>query len=211
MRTSMYDRISERRIALEQLLEAERLEQERLANLIPKPHQRFPTNELSFVRPESFKDKTFHVFTLTDLGPSPFSLVIGRSVIAADTDLETVAQQLLTELEKTLAHLDWIQPLFPTKAAGVDARQVEFRWRQQGQPVHQLQLIFLHRDEHEQPLLIQITATSNNPGGMMPAEQKKQRWMNPPLRLRLSIIEGSFGKVFAKRCGKMRKKSARTG
>jgi hypothetical protein len=69
-------------------------------------------------------------FTLTDLGPSPFFLVIGRSVVAADTDLETVAQQLLAELGKTLAHLDWVEPLFPTIAAGVDARQVEFRWRQ---------------------------------------------------------------------------------
>jgi hypothetical protein len=97
---------------------------------VPKPHERFQTNELSFVRPESFKDKTFHIFTLTDLGPSPFSLVISRSVVAADTDLETVAQQLLAELEKTLAHLGWVEPLFPTMAAGVDARQVEFRWRQ---------------------------------------------------------------------------------
>ncbi|MEN5028655.1 DcrB-related protein [Pseudomonas sp. Ps21-P2] len=168
----MYDRISEKRIAEEQRLEAERLEQERVANLIPKPHERFQTNELSFVRPESFKDKTFHVFTLTDLGPSPFSLVIGRSVVAADTDLETVAQQLLAELNKTLAHLEWVEPLFPTEVAGVDARQVEFRWRQQGQPVHQLQLIFLHRDEHEQPLLMQITGTSNHPGGMTPAERE---------------------------------------
>lgn len=43
---------------------------------------------------------------------------------------------------------------------------MEFRWRQQGQPVHQLQLIFLHHDEHLQPLLMQITGTSNNPKGM---------------------------------------------
>lgn len=71
MRTSMYDRISERRIAEEQRLEAERLEQERLANLIPKPHERFQTNELSFVRPESFKDKTFHVFYLNGSWAEP--------------------------------------------------------------------------------------------------------------------------------------------
>ena len=185
MRTSMYDRISEQRIAEEQRLETERLELERLANLIPKPHERFQTNELSFVRPESFKDKTFHVFTLTDIGPSPFSLVIGRSVVAAHIDLETVAQQLLAELDKTLAHLDWVEPLFPTTAAGVDARQVEFRWRQQGQPVHQLQLIFLHRDEHEQALLIQITGTSNNPGGMTPAEREAFASVVETLELRL--------------------------
>lgn len=170
-RTNIYDRISEKRIQEQQRLEAERLEQERLANLIPKPHERFQTNELSFVRPQGFKDKTFHIFTLTDIGPSPMSVVIGRSVVEADADLETVAQQLLKELSKSLAHLQWIEPLFPTQIAGVDARQVEFKWRQQGQPVHQLQLIFLHRDEHEQPLLMQLTATSNGAQGMSPEER----------------------------------------
>lgn len=82
-----------------------------------------------------------------------------------------MAQQLLTELGKTLSHLDWLEPLFPTQVAGIDARQVEFRWRQQGQPVHQLQLIFLHRDEQGQTLLMQITGTSNNVSAMTPEER----------------------------------------
>ena len=171
MRTSMYDRISEKRIAEEQRLEAERLEQERLANLIPKPHERFQTNELSFVRPESFKDKTFHVFTLTDIGPSPLSIVIGRTPVDGSTDLEVVAQQLITDLKKTLSHLEWIEALCPAEIAGVEARRVEFKWRQQGQLIYQLQLLFLHQDEHQQPLLIQITGTSNDPAGMNDEER----------------------------------------
>ncbi|EPN58129.1 hypothetical protein A244_10860 [Pseudomonas syringae pv. actinidiae ICMP 18807] len=60
---------------------------------------------------------------------------------------------------------------FTTQVAGIDARQVEFRWRQQGQPVHQLQLIFLHRDEQGQTLLMQITGTSNNVSAMTPEER----------------------------------------
>ncbi|MDU8267157.1 DcrB-related protein [Pseudomonas syringae] len=164
-RGSLFDRISEARIR-----EEKRLEEERLIHAIPVP-ERFQTNELSFIRPEGFKDKTFHVFTLTDLGPSPFSVVIGRSVVEPDADLESMAQQLLTELGKTLSHLDWLEPLFPTQVAGIDARQVEFRWRQQGQPVHQLQLIFLHRDEQGQTLLMQITGTSNNVSAMTPEER----------------------------------------
>jgi hypothetical protein len=72
------------------------------------PPERFLTNELSFVRPAGFKDKTFHVFTLTDIGPSPLSVVVGRSVVEGDADLETVAQQLLKELGKSLSHLQWI-------------------------------------------------------------------------------------------------------
>jgi hypothetical protein len=131
----------------------------------------FLTDNLSFVRPVGFEDKTFHVFTLTDIGPSPLSVVIGRSVVEEDAELESVAQQLLSELGKSLSHLQWIEPLFPVQIAGVDARQVEFKWRQQGQPVHQLQLIFLHRDEQNQPLLMQITGTSNGVKGMTPEER----------------------------------------
>ncbi|EPM67871.1 hypothetical protein A584_20083 [Pseudomonas syringae pv. theae ICMP 3923] len=168
-RGSLFDRISEARIREEKRLGEERLIQEAL-DAIPVP-ERFQTNELSFIRPEGFKDKTFHVFTLTDLGPSPFSVVIGRSVVEPDADLESMAQQLLTELGKTLSHLDWLEPLSPTQVAGIDARQVEFRWRQQGQPVHQLQLIFLHRDEQGQTLLMQITGTSNNVSAMTPEER----------------------------------------
>ena len=38
---------------------------------------------------------------------------------------------------------------------------------------HQLQLIFLHQDEHQQPLLMQITGTSNNPKGMTSEERRQ--------------------------------------
>jgi len=170
MRTSIYDRISEQRLREEQRQEEERLAQEAL-DAPPPPPERFLTNELSFVRPVGFKDKTFHVFTLTDIGPSPLSVVVGRSVVEGDADLETTAQQLLKELGKSLSHLQWVEPLFPTHIAGVEARQVEFKWRQQGQPVHQLQMIFLHQDEQQQPLLMQITATSNGIKGMTPEER----------------------------------------
>ncbi|AHG43348.1 hypothetical protein N018_25195 [Pseudomonas syringae CC1557] len=169
-RTSFYDRLSENRIREEKRLEEERLAQEAL-DAIPVP-KRFHTNELSFIRPQGFKDKTFHVFTMTDIGPSPFSLVVGRSPVIPGADLETMAQQLLAELKKSLSHAEWIEPVTPVVVAGLDARRVEFRWRQQGQPVHQLQLIFLHHDEHRQPLLMQITGTSNNPQGMTAEERQ---------------------------------------
>lgn len=60
---------------------------------------------------------------------------------------------------------------FPTQIAEVDARQVEFKWRQEGQPVHQLRVIFLFQDEQQQPLLMQITGTSNRTGGMTSEER----------------------------------------
>lgn len=169
MRGNMYDRIYQKR-ALAERLERERLEQEALAALVVPPPP-YLTNELSFARPENLKDKTFNVFTLTDIGPSPFSFVVGRSPAEPNADLETLAQQLLGELKKTLSHVQWIEPLSPVIVAGLDARRVEFRWRQQGQPVHQVQLIFLHQDEHKRPLLMQLTGTSNNPKGMTAEER----------------------------------------
>jgi hypothetical protein len=182
MRGNIYDRISERR-EREERLERERLEKEAL-DALPPPPKFFLTNELSFRRPENIKDKTFHVFTLTDIGPSPFSLVVGRSPAELDADLETLAQQVLDEVQKSLSHLHWIEPVSPLEIAGVEARRVEFRWRQQGKPVHQVQLIFLHQDEYGRPLLMQITGTSNNPKGMTSEERRAFEEVVSSLELR---------------------------
>jgi hypothetical protein len=164
-RPNIYDRLYDIRIAQE--AEAKRLqeEQEALAAL-PPPPERFQTNELSFARPIHLKDKTLHVFTETDEGPSPFSVVIGRTFIDSGADLETVAQRLLADLQKTLAHLEWDEPLASARVAGVEARRMAFNWRQQGVPVYQVQVLLLHHDEHVQPTLVQITGTSSNPRGM---------------------------------------------
>ncbi|AAZ33694.1 DcrB-related protein [Pseudomonas savastanoi pv. phaseolicola] len=185
-RTSFYDRLSENRIREEKRLEAERLAQEAL-DAVPVP-ERFHTNELSFIRPQGFKDKTFHVFTLTDIGPSPLSVVIGRTPVEADSDLETMSQMLLEDLKKALSHLEWVEALCPAEVAGVEARRVEFKWRQQGLPVHQLQLIFLHKDEQGHPLLMQITATSNHPSGMTPEERTTFYSVIETLQLRYSPL-----------------------
>ncbi|QHG64921.1 DcrB-related protein [Pseudomonas putida] len=184
-RPNIYDRLSQRREQQERL-ERERLEQEAL-KAIPPP--RFFTNELSFVRPESLKDKTFQLLTLTDIGPSPFSLVIGRSQVPPDADLEALSQQALKALEKSLSHIHWVEPVSPVEVAGLEARRAELRWRQQGQPVHQIQVIFLHRDEHDHPLLIQITATSNNPKGMTAIERSAFDEMIGSLELRGAAAE----------------------
>ena len=187
-RTSFYDRLSENRIREEKRLEEERLAQEAL-DAIPVP-KRFHTNELSFIRPKGVKDKTFHVFTLTDIGPSPLSVVIGRTPIEDNADLETMSQMLLDDLKKALSHLEWVEPLCPAEVAGIEARRIEFKWRQQGLPVHQLQLIFLHQDEQGHPLLMQITATSNHPNGMTPEERSAFYSVVHTLELRHTPLAG---------------------
>ncbi|WP_122559828.1 DcrB-related protein [Pseudomonas viridiflava] len=186
-RTSFYDRISEARIREEKRVEEERIAQEALDAILPP--ERFQTNELSFIRPPGFKDKTFHVFTLTDIGPSPLSIVIGRTPIESDSDLETISQSLLADLKKALSHLEWVEPLSPAQVAGVEARRVEFKWRQQGLPVHQLQLMFFHRDEQQHPLLLQVTATSNNSKGMTSEEREAFYSIVETLELRHSSLD----------------------
>ncbi|GLU40016.1 hypothetical protein Pssp01_41090 [Pseudomonas sp. NBRC 100443] len=52
------------------------------------------------------------------------------------------------------------------------ARSVEYRWRQQGKPLQQIQILFFHQDEQGGPLSIQITGTSNQPLGMTAEERQ---------------------------------------
>lgn len=187
MRRNIYDRLSERR-EREERLERERLEEE-ARNAEPPPPERFLTNELSFVRPENLKERTFHLFTLTDSGPSPFSLVVGRSLVEPGAELEAMAQKLLRELERTLSHLQWVEPISSVELAGLEARRMEFRWRQQGQPIHQIQFIFLCEDEFKRPLLMQVTGTSNNSKGMTGSEREVFSQMIGSLELRKSEPE----------------------
>lgn len=170
MRSNIYDRLSERR-EREERLERERLGAQNL-NSDPPPPKRFFTNEISFVRPDVLKDKTFHVFSFADNGPSSLSVVIGRSQVGADYDLEGLTQQLLGDIKKSLSHLQWIDYPTPAEVAGTDARRLEYKWRQQGKVVHQIQFLFVTEDEYGLHLLIQITATSNDPRGM-PSEDRE--------------------------------------
>lgn len=164
MRGNIYDRLSERR-EREERLERERLEAETIKGQ-PIPLRRYFTNEISFERPESLKDKTFHVFSMTDSGPSPLSVVLGRAHIKPDYIIDELLQRLTADMDKSLSHLQWIEHPAPLLVAGEQGRLMEFKWRQQGKPVHQVQVVFIFRDESGLPLLMQLTATSNNPKGM---------------------------------------------
>ncbi|UXH42185.1 DUF1795 domain-containing protein [Pseudomonas promysalinigenes] len=169
MRRNIYDRLSERR-EREERLEREHLEAQAQNDQIV-PQKRFFTNEISFLRPQSLKDKTFHVFSITDSGPSPLSVVIGRSQVGPGADIELLSQQLLDDINKSLSHLQWVEYPTPVEVAGMSARRLEYTWRQEGRPVHQIQFVFVAEDEGGLHLLLQITGTSNSLKGM-PAEDR---------------------------------------
>ena len=166
MTGSIYDRLHQRQTIEEAPSEAVAVEAE------PSPPSRYRTNELSFIRPEGFLDKTFHVLTQSETGPSPFSIVIGRSRITENEALETLAQRLLKEMEHSLSEFQLIAFQSERTLDGVPARSVEYRWRQQGKPLQQIQILFFHQDEQGVPISMQITGTSNNPLGM-PQEERQ--------------------------------------
>ncbi|WDY56482.1 DcrB-related protein [Pseudomonas sp. PSKL.D1] len=170
MRGNIYDRLSERR-EREERVERERQENE-AKNSERFSKRRFCTNEVSFVRPERLKDKTFHVLSLADGGASPFSVVVGRSRVEANSELEEHAHCLVNDINKSLPHLQWVEYPIHLEVAGVASRRLEYRWRQKGSPVHQIQFVFLGGDEFGKRLLLQITATSNDVKGMSTEERQ---------------------------------------
>jgi len=148
---------------------------------------RYQTNELSFVRPAGFLDQTFHIFSQTETGPSPFSIVIGRSRISGEDTLEELTQRLQREMEHSLSEFK----LIGLQEGGVDnlpARAIEYSWKQQGKTLQQIQILFLHQDEQGEPLSIQITGTSSNPQGMTDEERQRFITFVTSIRLRYEAI-----------------------
>ena len=66
------------------------------------PLERFHLNELSFIRPAELKDKTLHMLTLNEDGPSPFSFVIARSALSSEDSIDIVAARIISEYEKVM-------------------------------------------------------------------------------------------------------------
>lgn len=124
---------------------------------------RYCTNELSFVLPPGLKDKTHHVFTITDSGPSPFTLVISHSPIEAEDTLEEISKRLLLELGRSLQQFRAIQQPAAVEVAGQHGCRLEYSWMQQGVRMQQKQVCLLHEIPGKRQL-IQIAGTSSVQG-----------------------------------------------
>jgi hypothetical protein len=124
---------------------------------------RYHTNEISFDLPPGLKDKTHHVFTITDNGPSPFTLVISQSSIEAEDTLDAIAKRLVLELGRSLQQFRSIRQAEPIEVAGQQGCMLEYSWVQQGVKMQQKQVCLL-RESVERRQLIQIAATSTNQG-----------------------------------------------
>ena len=102
----------------------------------------YRTNHVTFELPSKLKDKTVHMFTLSDSGPSDFSVVISHADAGPDESLTEFSERLLQELEKSLPkflHAGTQERLID----GAPAIEMAYSWRSEGKFLHQRQVIIL--------------------------------------------------------------------
>jgi len=121
----------------------------------------YQTNELIFDLPDSLKDKTHHIFSLTDDGPSPFTLVISRHSVAVDETLNAYGDRLIGEMRKALPAFE-LQDRTLTLVAGEPALRLAYHWGQNGQKLHQIQVTVFRIAALNRKQAIQFTATGHD-------------------------------------------------
>lgn len=135
-------------------------------------HFRYHTNEMSFDRPAVLKDKSLHMLTLNESGPSPFSLMITRGSIDEEETLSRAAFRIAEECEKVMHDPTIIEPATACQIGEVDAMKMSYKWHQNGMLLHQKHYLVIRNDEYNQRLLIQFTATSNSPTGFSTTDKE---------------------------------------
>lgn len=118
----------------------------------------YHTNELIFDLPEILKDKTHHIFTVSEEGPSPFNLVISKLDVGLEDTLESYGARLAAEVAKALPNFQLIGSGL-IMVAGQPSWGLEYRWQNQGQWLHQRQASLFQYPEPGRKQAIQVTAT----------------------------------------------------
>ena len=102
----------------------------------------FHTNAATFELPAQLKDKSMHMFTLTDDGPSDFSMVMSHADVDAGEEVDTFASRLLKELDKALPKFQ-LRSMNHRTLDTSPAVELTYSWRNEGTFMHQRQVIAL--------------------------------------------------------------------
>ncbi|CUI03126.1 DcrB-related protein [Massilia antarctica] len=102
----------------------------------------YRTNHATFEMPAQLKDKTMHMFTLSDNGPSEFCVVISHADAQAEDTLDNFAERLLAELGKALPDFQ-LDDSGERAIDGTPAVELAYRWRNDSNLMHQRQVIVL--------------------------------------------------------------------
>jgi hypothetical protein len=124
-----------------------------------QPATQYHTNAASFDLPAQLKDKSMHMFTLKDDGPSDFSMVMSHADAEPGEEVDDFANRLLKELDKALPKFQ-LRGMSQRTLDGSPAVELAYSWRNDGIFMHQRQVIALMQGPVEgtvQALLVAAT------------------------------------------------------
>jgi hypothetical protein len=119
---------------------------------------RYRTNELEFDLPEALEDKTHHIFSLPGEGPSAFSLVISHSPVAPEENIQSYGERLVAELQRSLPQFSLLNQR-PGMIGDHPCWAIDYRWKNQGQWLHQRQANIFYSSDSGKPMVLQMTTT----------------------------------------------------
>lgn len=102
----------------------------------------YHADSATFELPAGLKDKTMHMFTLQDEGPSAFSVVISQADTQPEEQLDDFGSRLIKELERALPKFQ-LRGMKERKLDASPAVELAYSWRNEGIFMHQRQAITL--------------------------------------------------------------------
>lgn len=104
--------------------------------------QLYHANHATFELPAQLKDKTMHMFTLRDDGPSEFNVVVSHADVQPEERLEEFGDRLAMELTRALPRFQ-LKSMTERKVDGTPALELAYSWRNEAGTMHQRQVLTL--------------------------------------------------------------------
>lgn len=102
----------------------------------------YQSNHATFELPAQLKDKTMHMFTLSDDGPSDFSMVISHADTQPGEQLEDFGARLVSEMGRALPRFQ-LRHMKDCVLDASPATELAYSWRNDGNFMHQRQVVCL--------------------------------------------------------------------
>jgi len=102
----------------------------------------YHANHATFELPAQLKDKTMHMFTLRDDGPSEFNVVVSHADVKPEEQLDQFGDRLAKELTRALPRFQ-LKAMTDRTVDGAPALELAYSWRNEAGFMHQRQVITL--------------------------------------------------------------------
>lgn len=102
----------------------------------------YHANHATFELPAQLKDKTMHMFTLRDDGPSEFNVVVSQADVKPQEQLDQFGDRLIKELTRALPRFQ-LKAMTERTVDGAPALELAYSWRNEAGFMHQRQVITL--------------------------------------------------------------------